>query len=187
MSNNTKQPYAKVSPVADHIVSVLSQYCQRIEVAGSLRRQRPMIGDIEIVAIPNYQNNLLGETDYAMPTALDSFLSEKLGDNLTKNGSKYKSFNYGIYKVDLFLATPANFGNIYTIRTGSSDFSRWLVTSRVKGGAMPFGFRQKDGYLWHGEKRIDCPDETDLFNAIGLPFVPLNMRDDGKWNEVVNV
>ena len=156
----------------------------RLQEVRFLRRKRSMIGDIEIVAIPHYQTNLLGESDTSLPPQLDAFLQDKLGDKLTKNGSKYKSFSYGKYKVDLFLATPANFGNIYTIRTGSRDFSAWLMTSKFKGGAMPMGMRQKDGFLWKGDERIDCPDENDLFEAIDVPFVAVDMRDDGKWREV---
>ena len=44
--------------------------------------------------------------------------------------------------------------------------------------------RQKDGFLWKGDERIDCPDENDLFEAIDVPFVAVDMRDDGKWREV---
>ena len=58
------------------------------------------------------------------------------------------------------------------------------MTSKFKGGAMPMGMRQKDGFLWKGDERIDCPDENDLFEAIDVPFVAVDMRDDGKWREV---
>ena len=181
MSSQEKRPFSDVMPVAQYIANALGDYCQRIAIAGSLRRKRSMIGDIEIVAIPRYQKNLFGDPDPHLPTELDRFLKRRLGDKLNKNGSKYKSFDYGKYKVDLFLATPRNFGNIFTIRTGSRDFSAWLMSSSVKGGALPIGMRQKDGYLWKGEKMIPCPDERDLFDAINIPFVPVSKRDNREW------
>lgn len=180
--SKTKRPYNEVIPIAQHIVNELSQFCERMEIAGSLRRQRPLIGDIEIVAIPRYQKDLFGQPKTDIDTELDSFLQSKLKPKqLTKNGRKYKQFQYGRYQVDLFLATPENWGNILAIRTGSSDFSKWLVTSQAGGGAMPLGIRQQDGFLWRGNERIACYEELDFFNALGLPFVELDKRDDKAW------
>lgn len=185
MSDNIKRPFSDVFPVARHIADTLAPFCQRIEMAGSLRRERPFIGDIELVAIPHYQTDLTGQTRPDIPTELDRFLATKLGNKLSKNGAKYKSFAYGKLKVDLFLTVPANWGNIFTIRTGSGDFSKWLVRSVGWGGAMPLGMRQKDGCLWRGAERIDCYEESEFFDALGIPFIPLDMRDDEEWQMAV--
>lgn len=178
-----KRPYEAMNKTAQHIIKALYPYCERIEVAGSLRRKRSMIGDIEIVAIPKYQRNLFGGIEPDADTELDKFLNSRLReDDFIKNGRKYKQFKYGQLQVDLFLAVPENWGNILTIRTGSGDFSAWLVSQM---GGMPTGMRQEKGFLWRGGKRIDCCEEQDFFDALGLPFVPLDMRDDRKWLEIV--
>lgn len=185
MSNNTKLPIKDILPIAQTLVERLRPFCQRIEIAGSLRRKRPQIGDIEIVAIPHYQTDMWGNLCPDKETPLDRFLTQSPAMVLHKNGAKYKSFAQSSHKIDLFLTLPSNWGNIFAIRTGSSDFSRWLVTPVSWAGAMPIGMRQKDGYLWRGETRIDCPEESDLFAALGLPFIPLEDRDDGRWEQYI--
>ena len=53
MSNNTHRPLAEALEVANHIQSALAPHCARVEIAGSIRRRRPSIGDVEIVCLPH--------------------------------------------------------------------------------------------------------------------------------------
>ena len=52
MSTKNHRPYKVVKIIADGLVERLYSTCLRIEIAGSLRRQRPMVGDIELVCVP---------------------------------------------------------------------------------------------------------------------------------------
>ena len=186
---------------AERLLELLSPACQRIEIAGSLRRQKPgEIKDIEIVCIakPTTHTDLLGDPIPNAPTPLDDLLAKLLTqggihENAAnpKNGSKYKTFVFGCAAVDLFIASSDNFGNQLAIRTGSAIFSRWFMTARLHGGAMPYGLRQVDGYLWrkiggedehypNGYERIPCPEESDYFAAIGIPILdPRERNEDG--------
>ena len=47
--------------IADAVVKRLSSYCQKIEVAGSIRRQKPWVKDVDLVLIPNDLWSLHGE------------------------------------------------------------------------------------------------------------------------------
>jgi DNA polymerase/3'-5' exonuclease PolX len=141
-----------------------------------------MVGDIELVAVPRLQVNLFGEPQPDEPTELDAFLLAR-GVQFTKNGAKYKQFKYQAFAVDLFLQPDAaTWGMNYTIRTGSADFTKWLVTKRSAGGAMPEGVRCSDARLWHGGQALDTPEEEDVFLALGLDFVPPPERQNGRWN-----
>jgi NTP pyrophosphatase (non-canonical NTP hydrolase) len=110
----TKRPYAQVKPIVEKLVDRLSAYCDRIEIAGSLRRQANEIGDIEIVAIPTLPVNLFGEIDGGLPTTLDGYLSSLLDAGHIRHvarqrwGAKLKSFMLTTtagetHQVDLFL------------------------------------------------------------------------------------
>jgi DNA polymerase/3'-5' exonuclease PolX len=96
--------------------------------------------------------------------------------------------------VELWLATPANFGNIVAIRTGDRHYSHAFVTPRHKGGLMPDWLVQSGGYLWRfstpaaaaaareaedmtGGERIDCPTEGCFFRALGLEILDPKYRN----------
>lgn len=168
MSTTTKSPRANILPVAEHLVAVLGRFCTRIELAGSLRRQTPMVGDIEIVAVPVPRLDLFGHPITAS-TALDTFLRDSVA--LAKDGPRYKQFVYRGHTVDLFLASDAGWGSIFTIRTGSADFSHWLVTPRAAGGACPHNVAFIDGRLHAHGRLLSTPEEPDIFAALGLAYI----------------
>lgn len=186
MSKTEKIPYNKAIVTANHLIDTLRPYCDRIELAGSLRRRRPMIGDIEIVALPRPILDLIGDPIKPQKnqpsTLLDLFLINK-GVNLAKDGPKMKQFKYGRYTVDLFLPeTPDHWGCIYLIRTGSVQFSKWLMTDAQHQA----GLRFVDGRLHSIGTPLNTPEEEDVFTALNLPWISPTMRDDHKWLEVVN-
>lgn len=177
MSTGEKLPYADVYPVAAHIAEAIRPYCDRVEIAGSLRRKRHIIGDIEIVALPKRAKNLFGEPTGGM-TELDVFLALK-GLQMIKDGDKYKQFVYGRFSVDLFLPeSAAHWGAIYTIRTGSHDFNLWIMQQRCKQAGVKF----VDGRITHYRHGLlDTPEESDVFEALNMDYAPPEERDDRRW------
>lgn len=182
MSKGEKRPLSEAMETAQHIIGVLSDYCQRIEIAGSLRRERPLIGDIEIVAIPKYEKDLFGIPDMSR-NELKHFLIQS-GTKMTKCGDKYIQFTYGGWNVDLFMPNPTTWGSVFTIRTGSHEFNMWLMTVR----SQAVGVRFSDGILFDRYTRdiIPTPEEADVFKALHMAFVPPNMRDDNRWHKYIH-
>jgi DNA polymerase (family 10) len=171
-------PFAR--HLAEDMVSLLRPKCDRIEIAGSIRREKPSIGDVEIVMIPRLHTafNLFGDSIVKRET--DDITAALLVDGFTllKNGDHFKQARLqgGSVVFDLFLTTPEQWGMIFTIRTGSADFSHRLVTQRNKGGLLPSYMHVKGGLLWAGDKVIPTPEERDVFNAIGLPWIEPSER-----------
>lgn len=180
----TAKPYAAALALAEELLAILAPVCERIEIAGSLRRRKVEIGDIELVAIPRYEieRDLFGE-EVGRHSLLDAELRAwpPISNTLTKNGERYKQFTWGDMTVDLFLVTAETWGVQLAIRTGSSDFSHWLVTSQAQGGALPGAYHISDGRLWAGPMVLPTPEEADLFAAIGLPWIPPTERTAGRW------
>lgn len=172
-----KMPYEHMMSLALPIVELLRPHCKRIEIAGSLRRKKAVIGDIEIVAEPlGYLPDLLGT-----PTethTLDLFDWSTLG-TLTTNGHKNKKINLpGEIQLDLFIVTPpAQWGVIYLLRTGSDKFSHRFVTAKSFGGMMPGSYRMKDGAIWSNNHIIETPEEKDLFELFGVKYIPPQERE----------
>lgn len=56
MSSGAKVDWAVALEVARKVIAELELVCERVKVAGSLRRRKPAVGDIEIVALPAFRS-----------------------------------------------------------------------------------------------------------------------------------
>jgi DNA polymerase/3'-5' exonuclease PolX len=160
------------------IVFELAPHCQKIELAGSIRRGKPDVKDIEIVAMPIiHEQRDLFNTLTGTYSEFDLIDFTRYG-RIIKGGQRYKQIELpeGI-KLDLFIVLPpAQWGAIMLIRTGPADFSHWIMKERRRGGGMPGHLKQKDGALWQGKRLIETPTEHDYFAALGLDYVEPSQR-----------
>lgn len=181
MSTGTKHPYAAALARAEELVTLLAPHCERTLIAGSIRRQKDLIGDIELVVQPNIEKtyDMFGDV-----VGERSLLDDALGPlslTFTKNGSRYKQFAWQAMNVDLFIASATTWPCIATIRTGSAAFSQWLMTERAYGGAKPRGYQFDEGRLLFLGKVVDLRTEMDLFDALDLAWIPPAERTEGRW------
>lgn len=163
----------------------LEESCERIEVAGSVRRKRPEAHDIELVCTPKIvtTKDMFGEVHEEANllerrlAALKSTYPEMM---LKKDGPRMKQIAL-IEGIDLELyivRPPAQWGVIMTIRTGPRHFSKWLVTDKRHNGAMPSWMKSRDGALRDSRNKIiETPEERDFFEAIGLDWIMPENRD----------
>lgn len=178
-----KLPLNRAKSLANRIAEELRPGCVRIFVAGSIRREQPTIGDIEIVAIPRFQVDLFREDLAGEPTELDLILGRLTRQRRlepVKNGLKYKQFAIPAISglmLDLFLPRLDNWGIIYAIRTGSAAFSKRLVTQQAKGGLLPDDYLVTDGMLWHQGQVIPTPIEQTLFDLLPCGWVEPKERN----------
>lgn len=186
------------SQVADEILQTLWPACERIELAGSIRRQRQYVGDIEIVAIPRIRRQLdlfsrpvPGQTISELDELADALRAARrltprpAPDGKIAWGQRYKRAVYRPQRpglptmaVDLFaVLPPAEWGVIMAIRTGPANLSKLLVTPRAQGGLLPDGFRVQRGRLISPTGMpIPTPEETDLFKLLKLRYIPARDR-----------
>ena len=201
VDENTRWPLALARRYAEWLKIQLLPGCARIVVAGSVRREKELCGDIELVCEAHgvmAAGGQAGLFDGARPTLAGELARlERAGALLPRaanNGSKARKFfletrnafpGWKLYprlKVDLFVVTPpAQFGPILAIRTGPRDYSQWLVTKHSKGGACPNELQFRDGALWDADgKVVSTPTEEDLFKVLGLRCVDPMYRVPGK-------
>ena len=176
-----KIPYADALAVAQALEVRLCSACTRTLIAGSLRRRRDEVGDLELVVQPITAPilDMFGE-----PAGERSLLDDALADLVPvreKDGQRYKSFVWEGFPVDLFIATRETWGCIATIRTGSADFTKWLVTNRRQGGGCPAHLRFNEGRIWLVDQAMETETEEDLFNVLEQPWVTPEERIAGRW------
>jgi DNA polymerase/3'-5' exonuclease PolX len=175
----------------------LAPSCERVAIAGSIRRQCGEVKDVELVVIPKF----VFRTETVPPADLFSkemvrevkvsLLFEALGSvpNLTwiKPGTKeiiewplkpdakyYRGYIPSKnLKVDIFLATPENWGLIYTIRTGPEHFSHKALALKW----CRLGYHSVKGMLTKKGIQVPVREEMDLFNLLKLPFIEPRLRN----------
>ena len=166
--------YAEAKRRADELLAKLLPACERIEIAGGVRRHKAECHDIELVAIPKMEPML---DIFGQEAGQHNLLNERIEDLrlvLDKNGERYKKIVYtDELNCDLFIVQqPAQFGVIMVIRTGSADFSRHIVTARKYGGCLPSDCRCKDGAIHDKADRIiPMKNEIDFLNFLGLGWI----------------
>ena len=178
--------HQKAKAIADRLLSQLGPYCERIEIAGSVRRGKPDVHDIEIVAVPKIteQSDMFGNI-VATGSEIDVAVRQlvQAGARLLKNGPRYKQLALpDEINLDLFLVLqPAQFGVLFAIRTGPAEFSKWLVTPRKDGGALPSHCRVRDGTVLDGDAIMPMPEERSFFDFLSLGWIEPGQRQAG-WS-----
>ena len=179
MTAQGKVPWASANKTANLLIERIKPFCERVEIAGSIRREVPWVRDIEIVAIPKPAVNLFGEKDYNPGEIYAALEGDGLNrSTMEKKGEFYARFKFfGIY-VDLFITTPEKWGCIFLIRTGSADFSRRLMTKKWQGGYLPDDLYFSRGRLWSFNEgdAFYTPEEKDVFRIIGIEYVDPEQR-----------
>lgn len=159
---------AEATAIAETIQAGLAPHCHRIAIAGSVRRRKAQVGDIEIVAIPKPYDVGLFASGIAPIVNRWPKIKGELPCKYTQ-----RLLPQGI-KLDLFIATAANWGLILAIRTGSAEYSH-LVLAR---GWSARGWKSIDGMLHNSAGvAVPTPNEEDVFNAARVPWVPPERRE----------
>lgn len=158
--------HAEALSVASRLIEQLKPHCYRVSIAGSIRRQQPEVNDIEIVVVPKpYQTGLFAD---GVAKVMDNYPVVK-----GYFPCKYtrRILHQGIC-VDLFLVDHANWGLQLAIRTGPADYSHKVLAT----GWVRRGFHCEGGYLQKNGKAVGILEERDLFELIGIGYVPAHLR-----------
>jgi DNA polymerase (family 10) len=149
--------------VAQTIVKLLEPHCERIQIAGSVRRRKPACHDIDIVLIPGPD---AGELNSAL---------KRIGRQV-KGGSKMSCFiTAGGHQVDIYFATPETWASLLLIRTGSKEHNIKLCSAaRARGWKL---CASGNGLFDENGERIAGDTEESIFNKLGMAYVPPERRD----------
>jgi DNA polymerase/3'-5' exonuclease PolX len=157
----TQLPYPDALAKAEQLLVILAPFFTRLEIAGSIRREKAECGDIELVGLPSNR------------TLLAMKLLE-IGGVGCKKDARYIKFRYQSTQVDLFLPQPHDYGRQLAIRTGSAEYShRVLATAWVKKGCKG----TDAGLVDSSGKVIPFVSEEDFFSYLGLRHLDPKLRN----------
>ncbi|MBD3209754.1 DNA polymerase/3'-5' exonuclease PolX [Candidatus Micrarchaeota archaeon] len=156
----------KALPLAESIVDYLREETdlEKIRYAGSLRRMKETIGDIDILAVSKNPGEAMGAFA-KMPDA-----SRVIARGETKSSIMLED---GI-RIDLRVVPAESYGPALLYFTGSKQHNVDLRKLAIRNGykLSEYGlFRKKD------DKKITCKTEKDVYRKLGLDYIPPEIRE----------
>lgn len=152
---------------AEQIRAELAPLCERIEIAGSIRRARPLVHDLDFVILPK-------------PGMLDVVRArcKKSAVHIFADGPINLLFSVGKnIPIDVFFANAAmselfgiaagNFGTLLLCRTGSKQFNAWIAERATRMGGHWNPYRG----LTRGGAVVAAETEESIFDALNLRVV----------------
>jgi DNA polymerase (family 10) len=182
-------PLAKARRYAEQIATALQPFCRRLEIAGSIRRERPYCGDIDIVAEPSNEPALRARIVDGKEVVQNG--PQNIHVRLT-NGVELQVFLARPENKDMFTTTPSNWGSLLLLRTGSKEHNifiaqtaranccEWKIYEGIYRLPSPHGGRGAGG---EGQF-IAGATEEEIFDALHLKFVPPQKREIVSHNPV---
>ncbi|MCW6171141.1 MAG: DNA polymerase/3'-5' exonuclease PolX [Thermoplasmatales archaeon] len=153
-------------PVAQSIAERLrkSGLADKVEIAGSTRRMRDTIGDIDILAIGTSSSEIM-----------DFFTGlEDVERTVVKGPSKTTVYLKIGTTCDLRVIEPGRFGAAMQYFTGSKDHN-----IQVRKVAIDNGYKLNEYGLYDRTgKMVSGVDEQELYNKLGMDWIPPEMREN---------
>lgn len=159
-------------PFAGEIADKLIEYmktCKEVKEIyplGSLRRRRETIGDIDLAVATNEPQKVLTHfTEYPYKERI-----------IEKGDASASILISGGKHVDLMVQAPQAFGSLLQHFTGSKEHNVHLREYALKKGLSlsEYGIRRKD----NSEKLVQYADEKEFYKALGLDWIPPEIREN---------
>jgi DNA polymerase (family 10) len=181
-----KARYARQTALdaARDVIAALRPVCEegRLIVAGSLRRRKQWVGDVEIVYVSRkesrpvdfFSNRDYNLADEAIAALVVAGVLEKresvLGHTMYGNQNKLMRHVATGVPVDLFATSESSWFNYLVCRTGPKESNTAIAQAAQDKGWKwhPYGsgFTREDGRAAH-----DVTSEQDLFEFLGMPYL----------------
>jgi len=163
---STRYPLGEALPVAEDLITSLARYpkAKNVTAAGSLRRRKPTVGDIDILCSSDHPEEVV-----------HAFVSlPRVREILSQGDVKASVILDNGIQADLMVLPADRYGSLLQHFTGSKEHNIHLREIALTQG-LSFsenGYRKSDGSV------ILCPREEDVYATIGLPWIPPELRED---------
>ncbi len=153
--------FSYAESIADYLKPVKG--LKTLVPAGSLRRRRETIGDLDILAICGPDSPLM-----------DAFVKYEDVDEVIAHGPTKSSVRLtGGLQVDVRVLGEKQFGAALLYFTGSQSHN---IALRKR--AQEMGLKVSEYGVFRGEKAIAMTSEEECYRALKLPWIPPELRED---------
>jgi len=154
----------RTMPVAVELCKYLEPHTEQVTYGGSLRRMKEIVHDVDILAASS-NPEATKAAFLAMPLIVDV-----LAQGPTKCSVRLKDD----LQVDLRVIEPKSWGAALHYFTGSKAHN-----IRMRERAIKMGFKLNEyGLFDSNDVWVAGTEEGDVFETLGLPFIPPVLRED---------
>lgn len=161
-------PLGVALPLVEDIIASLrssGNAVSRVDSAGSVRRRRDTIGDLDVLVASDQPN-----------VVLDAFVGLALVQEVVGRGdTKASILSHRQQQVDLRVVPPDSWGAALQYFTGSKQHN-----VRLREMAVRRGWRLNEYGLFEAasDKCLASAEEEDIYNQLGLAWIPPELRED---------
>ncbi|MGE5543323.1 MAG: DNA polymerase/3'-5' exonuclease PolX, partial [Bacillota bacterium] len=162
----TRTPLGIALPLSEEIASILRDVpgVERVAVAGSIRRRRETVGDVDLVASSTDPGGLM-DAFTSLP-----MVAEVMARGETKSVVKID----GLGQVDLRVVKPGEFVAALHHSTGSREHH-----VRLRGMAKDRGLKINEyGVFDEADSPVGLAGEEDIYGLLGMQYVAPELRED---------
>jgi DNA polymerase (family 10) len=162
-------PLGVALPIALELRDTIAAFpgVRRVEIAGSVRRGKETIGDLDLLCIAGDGKKVI-DTFSQLPQATATLAAGK-----TKGSILVTQPEGGEIQVDLRVVAAGSFGAAMQYFTGSKEHN-----VRLREIAIKKGYRLNEYALAKNDKPIAGKDEEGIYKKLGLKFIPPELRED---------
>lgn len=135
----------------------------RCEITGSIRRKKEVVKDVDMIATSD-QANLLMDYFTTLP-----FVEEIIAKGDTKSTVRLQN---GI-NMDLRVVVDKEYPYVLNHFTGSKEHN-----TAIRHRARTMGIKVNEYGLFREEKLIECYNEANIYNILGLDYIPPELREN---------
>src|SRR6266705_1489967 len=155
-------------PIATGICRYMEPHAARVAYGGSLRRMKEIVHDVDILAAST-------DLEKTMKVFLGMPFIESV---LAQGGTKASVRIQDDLQVDLRVVEPKSWGAAMHYFTGSKAHN-----IRMRERAIKLGFKLNEyGLFDGGDNYVAGAEEGEIFDKLGLPYIPPVLRED--WGEM---
>lgn len=164
-TRSLRAPLAIALPAAEEVIRALSACAaaRSLTVAGSLRRMRETIGDIDILVSSSEPRDVMAA--FASLPQVKQVLSA--GD------TRSTILTHADVQIDLRVVAHDSFGAALQYFTGSTAHN-----VKLRQIAIGKGLKLNEYGVFDGDARLAGATEEDVYACLGLPWIPPELRED---------
>jgi DNA polymerase/3'-5' exonuclease PolX len=160
----------KARDIAEQVKHLLEESCERIEIAGSIRRLKSDVGDVELLCIPKF-NGFIDSLDQKVKSLVGThyldYRLNKLGRQVYGPKNKLMRHVESGLGIDISCTNEECWWVSLVVRTGGKQTNIDICTAALQRGykfhAYGSGFSTP-----HGD--IVCRSEREAFETVGLAY-----------------